>query len=56
MAKSTGDKKNRIQNYIRGLEQRLEQRVPEKHKHRPEVYKEWLMLEIKKAKASLEKP
>jgi hypothetical protein len=45
----------RLMKYAEHLKQRLSSAVPEKFKHRPEVFKEMVSLDLKKTLAKIEK-
>jgi hypothetical protein len=48
------DRSTDLSKYLAHLQIRLNQAVPEKHKHRPDVFKNWLKLEIRRTNAKLE--
>jgi hypothetical protein len=49
------DKIQKLQIYAEKLKQRLSSTVPEKHKHRPEIFKEILRIDLKKTEQRIEK-
>ena len=49
------DKVARLQRYVEVLKQRLNGMVPEKHAHRPEVFKDMIQRDIRKTQAQIDK-
>ena len=49
------DKVARLQKYVEFLKQRLNGAVPERHAHRPEVFKEMIQLDLKKTQFQIDK-
>lgn len=49
------DQVPRLTRYVELLKQRLAGGIPEKHAHRPEVFKDMLKLDIKKTQAKIDK-
>lgn len=49
------NKKQRLLKYVELLKQRLSSAIPEKHLHRPQVFKDMLQLDLKKTLARIEK-
>jgi hypothetical protein len=47
-------KKARLTKYVEDQKKRLSSPVPKKHEHRPEVYKDMLMLDIRKTLARID--
>jgi hypothetical protein len=44
-----------LKKYAEGLEQRLRGPVPQRHAHRPEIFKKMVELDLKKTRAAIEK-
>ncbi len=49
------DKVQKLTKYAEHIKQRLNSAVPERHTHRPQVFKDMLKLDLKKTIAKIEK-
>lgn len=52
--KIAADKISKLTKYLEQIKSRMASAVPEKHKQRPEAFKDWLALEFKRTTRKIE--
>lgn len=53
-ARAVSDRISRLTKYLDHIKSRVGSTIPERHKNRPEAYKAWLALEVKRTTKKLE--